>query len=275
MLSELNAAGLDKVEVAIKRLQMFQPEEGYYLAFSGGKDSVCVKALADMAEVKYDAHYTVTTVDPPELVYFVKTFEDVSRDITHYRNGDPVSMWNLIPRNKVPPTRLMRYCCRYFKERGNKRRFKVTGVRHAESTGRAKKRSGLELADRMKDKRDGYNPDEFIDPDNPDQGMIHVCQTKAQRILNPIIDWSDEDVWEFIRRYDLKYCSLYDEGFKRLGCIGCPMADKGRKKQFERWSKYKNLYLISFDKMLFERKKNNMETTWKDAEEVMDWWLSQ
>lgn len=72
MLGQLNFQGKDKVQTAIERLKVFEPEEGYYLAFSGGKDSVVVKALANMAGVKYDAHYNVTTVDPPELVQFIK-----------------------------------------------------------------------------------------------------------------------------------------------------------------------------------------------------------
>lgn len=72
MLDQLNMSGLDRVEVAIKRLQTFEPDEGYYLAFSGGKDSVVIKVLADMAKVKYDAHYNVTSVDPPELIQFIR-----------------------------------------------------------------------------------------------------------------------------------------------------------------------------------------------------------
>lgn len=87
MLGQLNIFGKDKVETAIERIKAFEPEDGYYLAFSGGKDSVTVKALCDMAGVKYDAHYSVTSVDPPELVEFVKTFPDVEIDIPTYKTG--------------------------------------------------------------------------------------------------------------------------------------------------------------------------------------------
>lgn len=82
MIDQLNMSGKTKVETAIERIKTFEPPEGYFLAFSGGKDSVVIKALADMAGVKYDAHYNITSVDPPELVRFVKTFDDVS-----YKNG--------------------------------------------------------------------------------------------------------------------------------------------------------------------------------------------
>lgn len=69
MIEQLNIYGKTKVEVAIERLKAFEPPDGFYLAFSGGKDSIVVKKLADMAQVKYDAHYSVTSVDPPELMY--------------------------------------------------------------------------------------------------------------------------------------------------------------------------------------------------------------
>ena len=63
---------VDKVQKSIERLKAFEPPEGYFLAFSGGKDSQCIYHLAKMAGVKFDAHYSVTTVDPKELVRFIK-----------------------------------------------------------------------------------------------------------------------------------------------------------------------------------------------------------
>ena len=109
MLEQLNMGGLSKIEVAIKRLQLYEPEEGYYLAFSGGKDSIVIKALADMAGVKYDAHYNVTSVDPPELIYFIReNYQDVKWEYPRYKDGTRITMWNLIPRKEMPPTRIVR-----------------------------------------------------------------------------------------------------------------------------------------------------------------------
>ena len=128
---------LDKVQLAIKRLKAFEPPEGYYLAFSGGKDSQAVYHLAKMAGVKFDAHYCVTSVDPPELVKFIKThYPDVSREIPHDRDGKPVTMWTLIPEKLIPPTRIVRYCCEELKESNGAGRFTVTGVRAGESSNR-------------------------------------------------------------------------------------------------------------------------------------------
>lgn len=137
MLGQLNLWGKNKVEVAIDRLQSFEPKEGYYLAFSGGKDSQCIYHLAKMAGVKFDAHYRITSVDPPELVRFIKTqYPDVALDYPRDADGNVITMWNLIPKQTIPPTRKARYCCDKLKESGGEGRLTVTGVRWAESPAR-------------------------------------------------------------------------------------------------------------------------------------------
>ena len=106
----------EKLKISIERMKAFEPEEGYHLAFSGGKDSVVLKAVADMAGVKYKAVYRVTGIDPPELVTFIKTrHPDVIRDIPRYSDGKVVTMWNLIVKKLYPPTRMARFCCQYLK----------------------------------------------------------------------------------------------------------------------------------------------------------------
>lgn len=127
----------DKVETAIKRLQAFEPPEGYYVAFSGGKDSQCVYHLCRMAGVKFDAHYSVTSVEPPELVRFIKEhYPDVRFERSYDAPGVPLTMWKLIARKMIPPTRIVRYCCEKLKECAGKGRVTVTGVRWAESANR-------------------------------------------------------------------------------------------------------------------------------------------
>ena len=141
MLHQIDIYGKDKVQTAIDTLRFFEPKDGsgYYLAFSGGKDSVCIKALADMAGVKYDAHYNVTSVDPPELVRFIKSAHpDVVFDHPVDKDGKPQTMWKLIRKKKYPPTRLARYCCAILKETGGIGRTTMTGVRWAESNNRRK-----------------------------------------------------------------------------------------------------------------------------------------
>ena len=103
--------------------------------------------------------------------------------------------------------------------------------------------------------------------------LIEQCYTRRKTTVNPIIDWTDDEVWEFIKTEGIPYCKLYDEGWKRLGCIGCPMAGKkGREKEFARWPTYKKAYLNSFDKML--KACNYKPThTWETPIDVFHWWM--
>lgn len=228
------------MQVAIGRLREYEPPEGYYLAFSGGKDSVTIKALADMAGVKYDAHYNITNVDPPELVQFIKReHPDVMRE------RPKITMWRMIVKNGMPPTRMVRYCCKYLKETGGEGRLTVTGVRQQESFKRSKRQL----------REAGWD-------------------NKKKQYLNPIIDWSDADVWEFIHRYNVPYCFLYDEGWKRLGCIGCPMAgSKGQARGFARWPKYKEAYIRAFDRMVKGKCQDEFRVKWNSGQDVFDWWV--
>lgn len=137
MLYQLDIFGKTKLEKTIEKIQMFEPEEGYFLAFSGGKDSQCIYHLAKMAGVEFDAHYSVTSVDPPELVRFIiENYPDVIRDHKKDENGRPITMWTLIENQVMPPTRLARYCCDHLKESNGRGRVTMTGVRWAESKNR-------------------------------------------------------------------------------------------------------------------------------------------
>lgn len=139
----------EKVNKSIERLKAFEPPEGYYLAFSGGKDSVVCKALLEMSGCKYDATYRVTSVDPPELVRFIKNqHPDVVREVPRDENGKPITMWNLIPRKLIPPTRIARYCCAALKESGGDGRMTVTGVRWAESPNRRANQGAVTIMDK-------------------------------------------------------------------------------------------------------------------------------
>lgn len=142
MLIEYDLEGnkIDKVAGAIELLQKLEPEDGYVVAFSGGKDSQCVAELARMAGVKHELVYSLTTVDPPELVRFIKEHYPEAWKNQHVEywpdTGEPITMWNLIPRKRMPPTRRARYCCEVLKESSGAGRVTVTGVRWAESVNR-------------------------------------------------------------------------------------------------------------------------------------------
>lgn len=122
--------------------------------------------------------------------------------------------------------------------------------------------------------------------------MVEMCYKTHTTTVNPIIDWTDGEVWEFIKEYNIPYCTLYDEGFKRLGCIGCPMGSKEQRiREFERWPKYKNLYLKAFKKMVENRNMRGggeatshrlypyaqtrvtKDFTQMTPEEIIEWWI--
>lgn len=105
---------------------------------------------------------------------------------------------------------------------------------------------------------------------------LENCAAKGKFILNPIIDWTTEEVWCFLSQYVGTYCCLYDCGFSRLGCIGCPLASvRQRKWELARYPKYKQAYLKSFDRMLKERqpRETGAFKHWETADEVYYWWL--
>lgn len=269
MLHEVDLMGVthDKVQRAIDRLRAFEPPEGYYVAFSGGKDSQCIYHLCKQAGVKFDAHYNVTSVDPPELVRFVREqYPDVSRDIPRDKNGQPITMWSLIVKNGIPPTRSARYCCRELKETSGKGRLTVTGVRWAESVNRAKKQGFVNAFD---------GP--TLNNDNTEtRRYVEQCYHTRKTLINPIVDWSTSDVWEYLNDVaKVSHCSLYDEGLERLGCIGCPLAGaKQQKKQFGRWPIYRENYLRAFGRMI-ENLPTENRRNFTSAQAVMDWWLRE
>lgn len=286
-IGQLNMDGKDKIEIAIERLKFFEKialkssDEGYYVAYSGGKDSLVIAYLCILAGVKFALHNNHTTLDAPELVYHIrdmKTWFKNNHNVDLYIHYPEKTMWELIPEKLMPPTRTVRYCCDYLKEGGGIGRFVVTGVRWDESVRRKKLRQMVEF-DRYgsESKEAKENRKIFLNNDNDEKRrMMETCKIKGKHVLNPIIDWTDEDVWEFIKKYKLPYCNLYDKGFERLGCIGCPMSGKkGMLKEFKLYPQYYKNYLSAFGRMLKARKEKGLDTNWKTSEDVMKWWIGQ
>jgi phosphoadenosine phosphosulfate reductase len=199
----------DRVARAIALLKRHEPAEGYYLAFSGGKDSCVIKELARMAGVLFEAVYNNTTIDPPELVRFIKEHHaDVKWNQPEHGN----MMHRVAVRTGAPPTRMARWCCEEYKEGGAIGRVCIFGVRASESKARAMRWH------------------EFAD---------YKAGSNQKTVVCPIVYWSDAQVWEFLKGRGIPYCSIYDEGWDRLGCVGCPLASVERQsKEFARWPKY-------------------------------------
>ena len=103
--------------------------------------------------------------------------------------------------------------------------------------------------------------------------MMYHCKTYYRKVLNPIVDWTTDEVWEFIKEYKVPYCGLYDEGFSRLGCIGCPMGMRRQREwEFARYPKYKENYIRAFQKML-DNMPEPPNGDWHTGEDVFRWWV--
>ena len=229
---------VDKVQQAIALLREHEPPEGYYLCFSGGKDSVVIYELAKQAGVKFDAYHNVTTVEPPQLMRFIRdNYPDVIKESPRY------TMAQLIVKYGIPPTRRYRYCCQELKERGGKGRVKITGIRSEESPRRAKRPQ--------------------IDPDRYSKGkFVHVIK-----------NWTGADVWQFIRERNLPYCSLYDEGFDRIGCVLCPFQTPANtQRDLDRFPAIADYYRRACQKA-FEARGDNARQ-WTSGDDMFNWWIN-
>jgi phosphoadenosine phosphosulfate reductase len=237
----------------------FHPD-GFRLAFSGGKDSIVLYRLAQMAGVKFTANMEVTTLDHPELMKFVRTnYPDVTL------NRPKINFYELIKKKKMLPLMNVRYCCHYLKEQAGAGMVTLIGIRAAESARRAK-RNEIEI--------NNHKYSGSLDQFNMDMENKHVCiKGKDKLLVSPIFHWTDRDVWQFIRDNRMPYCKLYDEGYTRIGCIFCPMASKKSKARdrfrypgVERAIKRSIQYLI--DTIDYG---NRHHAT---ADELFDWWVS-
>jgi len=277
---------VNKIQKSIDLLKEFEPmalklhPDGYYLTYSGGKDSDTDLQIAIESGVKFTAHYNITGIDPKECVVHIK--ETRSRlaekgillfleppDIftTGPFKGLKKNMWRLIVHKMMPPTRIIRFCCDALKERGGAGRLCLTGVRWDESTKR-KSRKPMEVISR--------NRRLFNDNENG-RMQFENCMQKGKRVINPIINWTTFDVWEYLKDRKCQYCKLYDKGFDRIGCLGCPMGGgKGMEEDFIQYPYVKELYLNAYQNMLEYMWSRGIVTTWRTKYDVLEWqmWAS-
>ena len=222
-----------KDQKSIELIQKYEPPEGYHVAFSGGKDSTVVYDLVKRTGVKYRVYFCCTTVDPPELLRFIrKEYPEV------IWLRPKKSMYQLI-QEKGLPIRKTRFCCEHLKEYAGDNETVITGIRWEESNSRKC--------------RDFYEKD----------------TRKTKWYVNPIIDWEEWEIWEYIEKNNIPSCELYEHQ-SRIGCVGCPMAYyKQRQRELNRYPKYINMY----KKAIKKRMERGFFKEFKDENDVFEWWV--
>ena len=278
-MSDLEQTAIERLKAASDMsLRLF--EKPLVITYSGGKDSDVLLHLARASGIPFEVLHSLTTADAPETVRHVyDTFyrlecKGIKCDVDKHvqPDGSRMTMWKLIQKKLMPPTRLMRYCCAVLKEGGGKNRLIATGVRWAESPAR-KRRGGLEvLTSKPQSKL-------ILSNDNDEERrLFETCQLKGKRVVNPIIDWKDDDVLDYAAVEKIPMNPLYCEGFHRVGCVGCPLANvKMRMMEFSRYPKIKAAYIRAFDRMLEERRRRGrMNGTFRMGDtgvDVFHWWM--
>lgn len=248
---------IELLRKAERLAKSYDKENGYYLAFSGGKDSQCLYHMAKLDGVQFQAHMNLTSVDPPEVIRFVrKQYPDVLLAKPHD------SIFNVAIRRKILPTRRVRWCCEEYKEMAGAGKVTLIGIRKAESVRRAKRNeveinnhsfSGTldELEDYRKQKtakakqRKAQKNGGGVTIVNADGERVLGCiRGKESLLISPIIEWTDKEVWLFLNTLGIAHCELYDQGYHRIGCILCPMSSpKQKAKAMMRWPHVKRNWI--------------------------------
>lgn len=248
-LSRASASLRQKMQHSVELLRKaeriarnYDRENGYYLAFSGGKDSQALYHIAQLAGVRFQGHMNLTSVDPPEVIRFVKKNYP---EVELIKPGK--SIYQFAVEKRILPTMRVRWCCAEYKETAGAGKVTLIGIRHAESSRRAKRNeveinnhkfSGTlddldEYRQELKAKRaKRKSKQQGVNITNADEEQTLGCISgKESLLISPIIYWTEQDVWEFLNDVvQVPHCSLYDEGWHRIGCIGCPMSSAKQKR---------------------------------------------
>lgn len=275
---------------------------GYYLAFSGGKDSQALYHVAQLAGIRFKGHMSLTSVDPPQVIRFVKKHYPAIELIK-----PKMSMFDKAIERGILPTMHVRWCCADFKESAGEGKVTLVGVRAAESARRAKRHevevksrkfsgdlegfsawSQAEIAKKISNPKQKINEDEFSVKTNSE---VRCINGKDSILISPIFQWTEADVWYFLNAVmKVPHCELYDVGFTRIGCIVCPMASKScNLRNIKMFPHIKRGWIRAIKAIRSEKvfKEGfiwwNIKVNWDEqiepsedeiAEAIFDWWLS-
>ena len=237
-----------KVERAIRLLQSIPQDGDIELSYSGGKDSDVILELAKMAGIPYRAIYKNTTIDPKGTIAHAR---EMGAEVIH-----PKKTFFQLVSEKGFPSRFARFCCSALKEYKICDRA-IQGIRRVESRKRA---------------------ENYKEPE-----MCRVYSTKEKvKVYLPILEWTDQDVEEFIKERNIKCHPLYYRGggqfdvTKRLGCVGCPLQSRRKRiQEFKDNPKFLKAWIRAGQKRFKSEAYQNGDSKYhfKDAFEVMGYQL--
>ena len=252
-----------KVIQKAERLALSMNDEGFWLAFSGGKDSQVLYHLTLMAGVKFKAYMNLTSVDPPEVIRFVrKNYPEVKMI------KPKMSIYNMAVKKGILPTMRFRWCCAEYKETSGAGYVTLIGVRKAESVRRSK-REIVERTNANPKKRKQWNFDQFSEHE---ESLVQCMGNGKEKIVvSPILYWTDDDVWTFLNANNIEHCSLYDNGYRRIGCICCPMSSfKQKVRELKDYPHVKKNWVKACAKL----KEKGLVYYDSTPDDMFDWWIS-
>ncbi|MBQ6628641.1 MAG: phosphoadenosine phosphosulfate reductase family protein [Methanobrevibacter sp.] len=177
-----------------------------FVSFSGGKDSTVTSHLVmeALGTEKIVHIYGDTTLEYPTTYNYVKRFRKQHNEtpVLVARNNE--QNFNNLCELIGPPSRVLRWCCTVFKTGAITKKIESTfkdkkqittfyGIRRSESKSRSK-----------------YDRES----DSP--------KITKQKVVSPIIDWIDFDIWLYLISNKLDFNYAYRQGFARVGCWCCP-----------------------------------------------------
>lgn len=252
---------IDLIRKSEKMALRLDPENGFYNTFSGGKDSQVLYHLVKLSGVKHKTHMNLTSVDPPEVIRFVKTqYPDVELI------KPKMSIYDMAKKKHILPSMRFRWCCAEYKEMSGAGKVTLIGIRKEESTRRAKRE---EISASIKGKRTEETFDQWSEHE---EKMVTCVKGKDRILVSPIIYWTERDVWEFLNENGIPHCELYDQGYTRIGCICCPMSQYRQKiKEIKRWPHVKRNWIKTIQWMKDNGYSNHPE---ESGETNFRWWIS-
>lgn len=252
---------IDLIRKSEKMALRLDPESGFYNTFSGGKDSQVLHHLVKLAGVKHKTHMNLTSVDPPEVIRFVKE---------HYPDVELIkpkmSIYEMAKRKHILPTMRFRWCCAEYKEISGIGKVTLIGIRKQESARRSKRE---EVSTSIRGK---YSAQTFDQWSEHEEKMVACVGGKDKILVSPIIYWTERDVWEFLNGNGIPHCKLYDEGYTRIGCILCPMSNyKSKIRDMKRYPHAKRNWIKTIQWLIDN---GYSFTDNPNAEFGFNWWIS-